>query len=63
MIESAILYTCWKKLPKIIGIAKTVSAAKGLDKEEKDEKDGKYIRKERSCHEHKSKIQFSYFHN
>ena len=25
----------------------TVSAAKGLDKEEKDEKDGKYIRKER----------------
>jgi len=25
----------------------TISAAKGLDKEEKDEKDGKYIRKER----------------
>ena len=25
----------------------TISAAKGLDKEEKEEKDGKYIRKER----------------
>lgn len=28
-MESAILYTCWKKLPRIIGIAKTVSALRG----------------------------------
>ena len=28
-MESAMLYTCWKKLPRIIGIAKTVNALRG----------------------------------
>ena len=28
-MESAILYTCWKKLPRIIGIANTVNAFRG----------------------------------